>query len=210
MAELCTRYWYPLYAYARRQTRDVHEAQDLVQGFFATVLEKDYLATVTPERGRFRAFLLTAFKHYRANEWEKNRAMKRGAGVAKVPLDFVIADRRYALDPADHLTPDRAYERQWVLNLLDGVLDRLRGEYVAAGKIQQFERLKSLIVPHSSASDHADLARDLGMTAGAVAVAAHRLRRRYAELLREQVAQTVADSAEVEDEIRSLFTALEP
>src|SRR5262249_54054105 len=104
MAELCNRYWYPLYAHARRQTRDVHEAQDLAQGFFATVLEKNYLATVTPQRGRFRAFLLTAFKHYMANEWDKNRAKKRGGSICKVALDFMSADRRYRLEPADHLT----------------------------------------------------------------------------------------------------------
>jgi RNA polymerase sigma-70 factor (ECF subfamily) len=210
LAQLCARYWFPLYAYARRRAHDVHEAEDLTQAFFATLLEKDCLAAVKPERGRFRAFLLTAFKHFLANQWDKSRAQKRGGGVTSIPLDFVSAGRRYALEPADHLTPERAYERQWALNLLDEVLDRLRAEYVGAGKIDQFERLKPLLTPGTARPSHADLARDLGMTAGAVGVAAHRLRRRYVELLRAEIGQTVADAREVDDEIRSLFTALEP
>jgi RNA polymerase sigma-70 factor (ECF subfamily) len=143
------------------------------------------------------------------NEWEKSRAKKRGGHARPISLDFIGAERRYALEPADRLTPDKAYERQWVLSLLDRVLDRLRGEFVAAGKIQQFERLKSFITPQSGSLTHADVARDLGMTAGSVAVAVHRLRRRYVELLKEEIAQTVADPTEVDEEIRSLFIALE-
>ena len=207
LAKLCQAYWFPLYAYARRRTHDVHEAQDLTQEFFAELLEKNYLAVASPERGRFRAFLLTAFKHFMANEWDKARAQKRGGGVAAIPLDFVSGETRYALEPADELTPDRAFERQWVLSLLDRVLGQLREAFARDGKLDQFERLKVFITPQTSAVSHGDMARELGMTEGAVAVAAHRLRRRYRELLRAEIAQTVASPGEVDDEIRSLFAA---
>lgn len=210
LERLCGRYWSPLYMYARRRVRDVHEAQDLTQGFFAALLEKDWLDAATPERGRFRAFLLTAFKNYMANEWDKVTAQKRGGGRRRLALDFTAADRLYAFEPADNLTPERAFQRRWALELLDLVLDRLRNEYAAAGKLRQFERLKPFIAPHAAEQTQAEAARELGMTAGAVAVAAHRLRRRYVELLRDEIAQTVADPADVDDEIRSLFAALEP
>ncbi len=207
LAALCRDYWFPLYAYARRRTRDAHEAQDLTQAFFAALLEKNYLAAVRPERGRFRAFLLTAFKHFLANEWEKAQAQKRGSGVAPIPLDFVAGESRFAHEPADELTPERLFERQWVLSLLDRVLRQLRDEFARDGKLDQFERLKVFITPQTSAVSHSDVARELGITEGAVSVAAHRLRRRYRELLRAEIAQTVAGPGEVDDEIRSLFAA---
>jgi RNA polymerase sigma-70 factor (ECF subfamily) len=207
LATLCTSYWFPLYAYARRRTRDLHEAQDLTQEFFAALLEKDYLAAVRPERGRFRAFLLTAFKHFMANEWEKAHAQKRGGGVVPIPLDFVAGESRFIREPADGLTPERLFERQWVLSLLDRVLQHLRDEFARAGKLDEFDRLKVFITPQTSAVSHSDVARDLAITENAVAVAAHRLRRRYRELLRAEIAQTVAGPGEVDDEIRSLFAA---
>ncbi len=207
LAALCRGYWFPLYAYARRRTRKVHEAQDLTQAFFAALLEKDYLATLRPERGRFRAFLLTAFKHFLANEWEKAQAQKRGGGVASIPLDLVAGETRLAHEPADELTPERAFDRQWVLSLLDRVLGQLREDFASNGKLDQFEQLKVFITPQTSAVSQADVARELGMTEGGVAVATHRLRRRYRELLRAEIAQTVAGPGEVDDEIRSLFAA---
>lgn len=208
LATLCRAYWFPLYAYARRRTRDVHEAQDLTQAFFVALLEKDSLASVHPDRGRFRAFLITAFKNFMANEWEKAHAQKRGGGVAPIPLDFDAGESRFSREPTDELTPERLFERDWVLSLLDRVLDRLRDEFERGGKLDQFERLKVFITPQSTASSHAEVARELGMTEGAVAVAAHRLRRRYRDLLRAEIAQTVASPDEVDDEIRNLFEAL--
>jgi RNA polymerase sigma-70 factor (ECF subfamily) len=207
LAALCRGYWFPLYAYARRRTCDAHEAQDLTQEFFTALLEKNYLAAVRPERGRFRAFLLTAFKHFMANEWEKAHAQKRGGGVAPIPLDLVAGETRLAHEPADELTPERAFDRQWVLSLLDRVLGQLREDFTRNGKLDQFERLKVFITPQTTAVSHGDVARELGMTEGAVSVAAHRLRRRYRELLRTEIAQTVASPGEVDDEIRSLFAA---
>jgi RNA polymerase sigma-70 factor (ECF subfamily) len=209
LAELCRTYWFPLYAYARRHTRHVHEAQDLTQGFFAFLLEKDSLAGVLPERGRFRAFLLTAFRHYMVNEWNKARTQKRGGGVPPISLDFVRGEERYSLEPADRLTPERLYERQWALSLLDHVLKRLHDEFTGAGKAWQFALLKVFITPQAAGVTQAEAARQLGMTEGAVAVAVHRLRRRYAEILRAEIEETVADAADVDDEIRDLFAALE-
>jgi len=202
-------YWFPLYAYARRHAQDVHEAQDLIQGFFASLLEKDSLAAVRPERGRFRAFLLAALKHYMVNEWEKSRAQKRGGGLSPIPLDFVRGEERYSREPVDRLTLERLYERQWALNLLDRVLQRLRDEFIGVGKARQFEFLKTFITPQAAVVTHAEIAGQLGMSEGAVGVAAHRLRRRYVELLRAEIAETVADPADVDDEIRGLFAALE-
>jgi DNA-directed RNA polymerase specialized sigma24 family protein len=207
LAALCRAYWFPLYSYARRRVWDAHQAQDLTQEFFAELLEKNYLAVASPERGRFRAFLLTAFKHFMANEWEKARAQKRCGGVAPISLDFVSGETRYAVEPAGELTPDRAFERQWALSLLDRVLGQLREDFACDGKLDQFERLKVFITPQASTASHGDVARELGMTEGAVAVAVHRLRRRYRELLRGEIAQTVALPGEVEDEIRCLFAA---
>lgn len=179
----------------------------MTQSFFVALLEKDYLAAVRPERGRFRAFLIAAFKHFMANEWEKAQAQKRGGGVAPIPLDFSAGESRFTRELADDLTPERLFERQWVLSLLDRVLGQLREDFARDGKLDQFERLKVFIAPQPTAVSHSDVARELAMTEAAVAVAAHRLRRRYRELLRAEIAQTVAGPGEVDDEIRSLFAA---
>lgn len=208
LATLCQSYWFPLYAYVRRRTVDVHEAQDLVQGFFTRLLEKDLLAVVQPQRGRFRAFLLTALKHYQQNEWAKGRAQKRQAGRAALALDFASGETRYCREPSHDLTAERLYERQWALTLLDRVLGLLRAEYQAARKENQFDRLKAFLGADRSEASYAAVAGDLGLTEGAAKVAAHRLRKRYRELLRAELAQAVADPAEVDDEIRHLFTAL--
>jgi RNA polymerase sigma-70 factor (ECF subfamily) len=209
LATLCRQYWYPLYAYVRRRVRDVAGAQDLTQEFFTQLLEKNYLAVARPERGRFRAFLLTALKHFMANEWDKARAQKRGGGMAAISLDLASGEARYAAEPAHSLTPERLYDHQWALSLLYRVLERLRDEYTRAKKLAQFEKLKVFITPQSAPTSHGEVAGELGMTPGAVTVAAHRLRRRYRELLRAEIAQTVAGPEDVEDEIRRLFAALQ-
>lgn len=207
LAALCRAYWYPLYAYARRRLGDVHQAQDRTQDFFARLLEHNLLAVAQPERGRFRAFLLTAFKNFLTNEGDKARAQKRGGGQAPLSLDFHAGDARYHLEPVEVWTPERLFERQWTLALLGQVLASLRTEYAGAGKEMLFEHLKVFLTGETTSS-YAALAAQIGMSEGAVKAAAHRLRGRYRELLRHAVAQTVADPADVDDEIRQLFESL--
>ena len=205
---LCRTYWFPLYAYVRRRVSDRHEAQDLTQEFFARLLELNHFAVADPERGRFRAFLLTALKHFLTNEWEKTRALKRGGGRVPLSLDFDAGESRLSLEPASDQTPERLFERQWTITLLDQVLMRLQTEQEVAGKGRQFETLKQFLTGGREEASYADVAEELGMSAGAVKVAAHRLRQRYRELLRAEVAQTVAVPEEVDDEIRRLFETL--
>jgi DNA-directed RNA polymerase specialized sigma24 family protein len=205
---LCAAYWYPLYMYVRRRVDDVHEARDLTQAFFATLLERDALKAADRERGRFRSFLLTSFKNFLADEWDKARAQKRGGGCRSIPLDLESAESRYLLEPADELTPDRLYERQWALTLLAKVLDRLGAEFVAKGKERQFDALKPLLSGASEPGGYETAAIALEMSAGAAKVAVHRMRRRYREILRAEIAETVSNPDKVDDEIRSLRSAL--
>jgi DNA-directed RNA polymerase specialized sigma24 family protein len=209
LAALCRTYWYPLYAFARRRLGDVHQAQDFTQDFFARLLEKNILASALSDRGRFRAFLLTAFKNFLANEGDKARAQKRGGGQAPLPLDFHAGDSRYELEPADRWTPERLFDRQWTLTLIGQVLAALRAEFAADGKEALFDQIKGFLTGESDAS-YAAIALGLGMSEGAAKAAAHRMRQRYRELLRHEVAQTVADPAEIDDEIRRLFESLAP
>lgn len=208
LAALCERYWYPLYAYVRRRVADVDEAQDLTQEFFARLLEKHYLAVADPQRGRFRCFLLTALKHFLANEWHRAKARKRGGGVRCLSLDFDCGESRLTLQPAHDLTPERLFERQWVLTLLDLVLGRLHAEYQVADKAKLFEQLKGTLTGDRDRLPYAALGAELGLTEDTARQAASRLRKRYRELLREEVAQTLADTDDVDDEIRSLFEIL--
>ena len=207
LAELCRLYWPPLYAYARRSGQAVHAAEDLTQAFFARLLAKDGLANVAPHKGRFRSFLLAAFKHFLANEWDKARALKRGGGAIHLTIDTDAAETRYACEPADALTPDRVFDRQWALTVLDRVLERLRAEQDTSEAARRFAALEPALAAESGAVGYAELAASLGMTEGAVKVAVHRLRRRYRELLRADIADTVADPAQVEDELQALFAA---
>jgi len=208
LAALCQRYWYPLYAYVRRRVRDVSEAQDLTQEFFARLLEKNTLAAASRERGRFRAFLLGAMKNFLANEWDKAKALKRGGGRPPISLALDTAESKLSLEPAHDLTPEKIYEREWALTLLELVVERIDAEYVAAGKARQFTLLKPALAGHRAAIDYSAAASALEISDEAVRQAAHRLRRRYREILREELLQTVADPAEVDDEIRALFTTL--
>ncbi len=206
LAVLCSAYWYPLYAFVRRQGRSEHDAQDLTQEFFARLLAKDWLGGVERERGRFRSWLLAALKHFLANEWDRASALKRGGGAAVVSLDALTAEQRYALEPADPASAEKLFDRCWALELLDRVLTRLRGEFEAAGKARIFEELKAGIVGDSA--PYAEIAARLGASESAVKAAAHRLRLRYRELLRAEIAETVALSGEIDDELDQLFIAL--
>jgi RNA polymerase sigma-70 factor (ECF subfamily) len=208
LATLCQLYWYPLYAYARRRLGRVDDAQDMTQAFFAELLEKDYLQAADPQRGRFRSFLLTAFKHFLSRQQERDHAQKRGSGRPPLSLDFQAGEDRYHREPADHATPETVYERRWALAILGQALARLRQEMAGTGKERLFECLKGALAGEGLQESHARIAQELGMSEPAVKVAVHRLRRRYQELLRAEIAQTVNSPDEVEDELRDLFDAV--
>jgi RNA polymerase sigma factor (sigma-70 family) len=208
LAALCKTYWYPLYAYMRRQGHQPDDAQDLTQGFFARLLEMHYLQSADPERGRFRSFLLTAFKRFLSKEREREKAKKRGGGRKLLPLDFEEGERRYKLEPAHEDTAERIYEQRWALTLLDRVFARLRDEFDQAGKQREFTCLKVYLTGEAGTPRYQESAADLEMTEGAVKVAVHRLRRRYRALVQEEVTQTVARPEDVDEELRHLFTAL--
>jgi len=208
LAELCAAYWPPLYAFARRSGASPHDAADLVQGFFARLLEKGDLADISPARGRFRAWLVTAFRNFQANARDRERAQKRGGGRAPLPISADAAETLYAPEPADPRTPEREFERRWALTLLDRVLQRLGAEQARAGKQAEFTALRPWLTAGGGEGGYAALADQLGRSEGALKVAVHRLRRRYGELLREEVAGTLDDPAEVEAELAALLEAL--
>jgi RNA polymerase sigma-70 factor (ECF subfamily) len=205
LSNLCGAYWYPLYAFIRRQGHTAHDAQDLTQEFFARLLEKGWLDGVARERGRFRTWLLAALEHFLINEWHRARTQKRGGGAILLSLDD-DAEARYLREPADPMTAEKLFDRRWALTLLDRVLARLGGELADAGKAAQFEALKFCLGGERHA--YAEVARTLGMSEGAVKVAAHRLRERYRALIRAEIAETVATAEEVDGELRDLFAAL--
>ena len=206
LVSLCENYWYPLYAYLRRRGHPADEAQDLTQEFFLRVLEGHYLDRADPEKGRFRAFILTSLKFFVSDEEDRGRAQKRGGGTV-VPLEFSSGEERYQREPAHDETPERIFERHWALSVLDRVVARLRSEFVQHGRPEHFERLKVFLLAQSDAS-YAVLAREMNTSEGALKVAIHRLRKRYRELFRQEIADTVADPAEVESEIRYLAAVL--
>lgn len=208
LESLCRRYWLPLYAFVRRRVASVEEAQDLTQEFFVRLLEKQVLAEASPDRGRFRSFLLTAMKNFLANEWDKARSAKRGGDRQRLSLDWDQGESRLSVEPQHELTAERLFEWQWALTLLDVVIGRLQQEFIDDGKSRQFELLKETLTGDRQAIDYPAVAAEWGMSEDAVRQAASRLRKRYRELLREEVAQTVTDPAEIEDELRGLFDAL--
>ena len=207
LEELCRTYWFPLYAYVRRRGHAKADAEDLVQAFFAKLLEKNFLANLDNERGKFRAFLLAALKHFLANEWDKARAQKRGGGTAHLSLDWQTADTKFQITATSEPSPDKAFDREWALALLARVIERLQQECVAEGKGKLFEQLKTFLMAGGGDSAQAAVAQSLGMEEGAVRVAIHRLRKRYRALLRDEIANTLSDEAMVEDEMRALFGA---
>jgi len=208
LSTLCQTYWFPLYAYLRRHGHDAHEAADHTQAFFAQMLDKDYLKKVKPKGGKFRSFLLTALKHFVANERARAAAKKRGGGRAILSLDFASAESQYALEPADDLTPEKLFEKSWALTVLERTMDRLGAELACKGKQKLFDHLKAYLAAEPSAIPYRDVAAELGMTEGAARVAVHRLRKRCRQLLRDEIAQTVADEGQIDNEIRGLFAAL--
>ena len=209
LEQLCRAYWYPLYAFVRRRGWAPHDAEDLTQGFFRRLLEKGALGAANPDKGRFRSFLLASLKHFLANEWDRLRAQKRGGALPHLELDALSAETRYRLEPADpRADADALYDRQWALALLEQVLACLRAEFATAGNEAQFEKMKTFLTAGRGEIPYAEAAARLGVSEGALRVAVHRLRKRYRDLLREEIAQTVASPAEVEDELAALFRAL--
>jgi RNA polymerase sigma factor (sigma-70 family) len=206
LASLCENYWYPLYAYLRRRGYPADQAQDLTQEFFVRVLEGRYLDRANPEKGRFRSFLLTSLKFFVADEEDRQRARKRGGG-AVLPPEFSSGEERYQREPAHYETPERIFERRWALSVLDRVVQKLREEFVQHGRPEHFERLKVFLLGRSDAP-YAALAHQINTSEGALKVAIHRLRKRYRELFRQEIADTVADPGEVESELQFLAAVL--
>jgi RNA polymerase sigma-70 factor (ECF subfamily) len=207
LARLCQTYWYPLYAYVRRRGYSPPDAQDLTQEFFARLLERNAVATATPEKGKFRSFLLASMNHFLTDEWDKARAQKRGGGQV-ISLDLQTAETRLEQHAAKDLTPEQAYDQKWAIALLEQVYRKLEEEHRQQGKTDLFAALRNTLAGAGNAAPYAELARQLDTTEGAVKVAVHRLRHRYRELLRETIADTVAEPQEVEDELRYLLRTL--
>jgi DNA-directed RNA polymerase specialized sigma24 family protein len=205
LSKLCEIYWHPVYRYIRRRGNDEDQARDLTQSFFAVLLEKQYLADADQARGRFRSFLLTAVKHFLSNEFDAQRAQKRGGNLQFLSLDFQAAEERFRIEPIDHNTPEVVFERAWALTLLENTLSRMQRE---AGS-PQFERLKQFLTGDQDRGGYGSVAAELGMSEPALRVAVHRLRKQYREALRAEIRETVDTDAQVEDEIRHLLTLLD-
>lgn len=208
LASLCGNYWYPLYAFVRRQGYGSEEAKDLTQEFFTRLLEKNYVGDADRERGKFRSFLLTSLKHFLSNQRDRVRARKRGGGRTLLSLEFESAEQKFRMEPADTETPERLFERRWALTLLDRVLTRLDKEYTEHGNEAVFQRLKELLTREKGATPYRQVAEEFDMSEGAVKVAVHRLRKRYRSILEDEISQTVSSAAELEDEMQQLFTAV--
>jgi RNA polymerase sigma-70 factor (ECF subfamily) len=207
---LCRAYWYPLYAYLRRQGQRAHDAQDLTQGFFERLLQKDYLQAAARERGKFRTFLLMTLKRFVANEWDREHALKRGGFAPVVSIDQDFAESRFAAEASHNLQPDILFDREWARTLLERAMSQLREEYVASGRAKLFEYLQSCLAREESALPYAAIGARLNLTEPAVKMAVQRLRARYRDVLRSEIAQTVSAPEEVEEEIRQLFSAFGP
>ncbi len=205
---LCRAYWYPLYAYVRRCGQPPHDAQDLTQEFFHRLLEKRWLDSADRAKGKLRSFLIVALKNFMAHEWRRASAQRRGGGQSPVPFDTEFAESRLAADPSAGLAADETYDREWALTLLDLTVNRLRGEFLAAGKSGDFEALKGCLMAGRGMVDYATVANRLGVNAGAARVAVHRLRKRFRDVYREEISQTLADSTELDGELRHLAAAL--
>jgi RNA polymerase sigma-70 factor (ECF subfamily) len=206
--ELCRGYWFPLYVYVRRRGHSPEESEDLTQGYFATLIERNYLAQADRTKGKLRSFLLTTLKHFLADEWSKASARKRGSGRTSISLDAARAEERYALEPVDEDSPDRLYEKRWALTLLDKVLNTLSDDYSGTGQSKLFERLKGFLAWNSAGAAYHQAAIDLGMKENAVRVAIFRMRRRYGDLLRAQVAETVTSPDDIRAELEYLLGLL--
>jgi RNA polymerase sigma-70 factor (ECF subfamily) len=208
LAELCRTYWYPLYAYVRSHGRRAHDAEDVTQEFFATLLEKGYLQAADRRRGRFRSFLLTAFKRFLAKARDRDAAQKRGGGNTVLSIDFEAGEGRFKREPSHDWTPDRVFDRRWALTMLEHVLARLGGEYTGKQRERLWQHLQPYLAGSSRTPPYATVAAELGMSEGAIKVAVHRLRQRYRELLRDEITQTVDSPDDVDDELTFLLAAL--
>jgi RNA polymerase sigma factor (sigma-70 family) len=208
LATVCEMYWFPVYAFIRRQGCGPDEGADLTQEFFARVIEKDYLNDADPARGRFRSFLCASVRHFLSNERDRARTLKRGGHHPTVSLDVETADGMYQLEPRDDLTPEKMFDRRWALVLLERVLANVRDNQVSAGKGELFDRLKGFLTGDSAGMPYAGIATSLGMTEGAVKVAVHRLRRQFRDALIQEIADTVADPADIDGEIQYLLRAV--
>jgi len=205
---LCRTYWFPLYAYLRRHGNDQHDAAEYTQAFFAKILEKQSLNTIKPPPGKFRSFLLTALKRFVADERQRAHAQKRGGSQGILSLSISAAENRYTVQPVDRLSPERLFERSWALAVLDRVMDRLQSEMTFAEKRPFFDRAKAHLCGTADVLPYREIAAELNMTEGAVKVAVHRMRGRYREILREEIARTVGHPDDIDEEIRGLFAAL--
>ncbi len=203
MAALCEAYWFPLYGFVRRSGRSAEDAQDLTQAFFARLLEKDYLRLVTPEKGRFRTFLLVSLKRFLAKEWHKSQTIKRGGKAVFLPVASSEAEKRYAIEVVDEVSPEVVYDRQWALTLLERTLARLKASYESSGRGHFYERFKDRLTASTQAESFAELAREAGMTENAARVAVHRMRKRFRDLFRAELAETVTEE-HLEEEMRHL------
>jgi RNA polymerase sigma factor (sigma-70 family) len=208
LEKLCSAYWYPLYAFIRRQAHDPHDAQDLTQSFFAWLLESKHLRVADPERGKFRSFLLVRLKHFLSDERKKANAQKRGGGQPVLSLDAALAEDRYRLEPTTDVTPEVIFDRRWALTVMEQTVARLRAEYVAADREEMFEEIKHFQSGEETSRSYAEVAARLGLSESAVKSAIYRLRQRHRDLLREEIAQTVATPADVDEEIRYLIAVM--
>jgi RNA polymerase sigma-70 factor (ECF subfamily) len=208
MARLCETYWYPLYAYVRKKAYQPPDAQDLTQEFFARLVAGNYVGGADRRKGKFRSFLLGTFEHFLAKEWRRAHAQKRGGGRTLSSLDVMAAEDRYLLEPADEPSAERIFDCRWAETLLSQAMVRLREEYLAEGKALLFEKAEPLLCGNSAPESYEEMGRALGMNEGAFKMAVHRLRRRYGELVRAEIAQTVSTREEVEEELRYLCTVL--
>jgi RNA polymerase sigma factor (sigma-70 family) len=207
LEELCRAYWFPLYVYVRRRGHSKADAEDLTQAFFAKLLEKNDFAGLNSERGRFRAFLLASLKHFLANEWDKSQRQKRGGGSPHLSLDWQTADTKFQIAATNEPAPDQAFDREWALTLLARVIGRLQQENETAGRGRQFTQLKIFLTPGKDESSYRAAAQNLDLDETAVRVAVHRLRKRYRQLLRDEISQTLSDPADLDEEMRALFNA---
>ncbi|MBK1882248.1 sigma-70 family RNA polymerase sigma factor [Luteolibacter pohnpeiensis] len=208
LEELCRIYWIPVYAVVRQAGHQVADAQDLTQEFFQKLLEKRWLDIADPNRGRFRAFLITTLKRFLINQWHHQNTVKRGGGIERISLDFAHAENLIARDQLQSFTPEQLFDRRWVLTLLDRAMQRLADDYQQSNRAAEFATLKPCLVAENGEVDYAELADRLGVREGAARVAVHRLRKRYRACFREEVASTVADDQEIETEMRELRNAL--
>ena len=208
LAFLCQRYWYPLFVFVRRKGIPLERAEDVTQGFFARLIEKQVLEQAAPSRGRFRSFLLGSLQNFLANEWDQATAQKRGGGKALLSLDLEAGESKLRYEPSHDLSPEKIFDRAWAVQLLELVVGRLRKEFSDKGKAGEFEILQAFLAGRPTDASYERAAADMGVSLAAVRQAAHRMRKRYRELLRAEVAETVAKEEEIDDEIRGLFQAL--